>query len=193
MKSRKLQADPSRNVMACRPDYDVRSPRKSKQSVGKVAMPLATAKSVKKIESAPALIPTADTVVAASQNAINADKTRLSKNQLKKLARKGRDSSSITEPTKEEALPASDIRASATTTTAPASDDKKTGKTATASTAATTTAAATTAKKTPSKKQVLPSGLSFEDNKVGTGVMAKNGQKVQMRYIGRLQKLVFYS
>ena len=47
-------------------------------------------------------------------------------------------------------------------------------------------AAPAAAKKAPSKKQTLPSGLVLEDNKTGTGAAAKSGQRVQMRYIGRL-------
>ena len=40
--------------------------------------------------------------------------------------------------------------------------------------------------KKASKRQSLPSGLSFTDAKVGDGPVAKKGQKVSMRYIGKL-------
>lgn len=52
--------------------------------------------------------------------------------------------------------------------------------------AAAAPAAASTAKK-PSKKTTLPSGLIYEDVKAGAGAAAKKGQKVSMRYIGKLQ------
>ena len=43
-----------------------------------------------------------------------------------------------------------------------------------------------TAKKSSSKK-TTPSGLIIEDKRVGTGPAAKKGQKLKMRYIGKLQ------
>lgn len=41
--------------------------------------------------------------------------------------------------------------------------------------------------KKASKKTTLPSGLVLEDVKNGAGAAAKKGQKVSMRYIGKLQ------
>ncbi|KAJ1923371.1 peptidylprolyl isomerase fpr3 [Tieghemiomyces parasiticus] len=57
-----------------------------------------------------------------------------------------------------------------------------------------TTAAATPAKKetttatTPAKKETLAGGLIIEDIKVGSGAAARKGQRVGMRYVGKLQK-----
>jgi FK506-binding nuclear protein len=41
-------------------------------------------------------------------------------------------------------------------------------------------------KKTPVAVKELPSGLKFKDSTVGTGPMAKKGQTISMRYIGKL-------
>lgn len=61
-------------------------------------------------------------------------------------------------------------------------------KTVSTSTEATVTADDTKAKaKKASKKTTLPSGLVLEDVKAGAGAAAKKGQKVSMRYIGKLQ------
>jgi FK506-binding nuclear protein len=40
--------------------------------------------------------------------------------------------------------------------------------------------------KKASKRTTLPSGLSFTDAKTGDGPVAKKGQKVSVRYIGKL-------
>lgn len=100
------------------------------------------------------------------------DKSKLSKNQLKKLAQKEKAAAAAAGGA------ASDVKPAA----AAAAVKKEEAKPASAAAAATTTAA----KKAPSKKQTLPSGLVIEDNKTGTGALAKSGQRVQMRYIGRL-------
>jgi len=105
----------------------------------------------KEAKSAPA--------VAEPASADSADKSKLSKNQLKKLAKKEKDAAAPA------AAPAS----------APAAKE-----------AAKPAAAPEAAKKAPSKKQTLANGLVIEDNKTGTGAAAKSGQRVQMRYIGRL-------
>lgn len=111
----------------------------------------------------------ADAAPAAPTAADAADKTKLSKNQLKKQAKKE----------KAAAVPA----AAEPSKTAPGA--------APAASAAKADEAVKPAKKAPNKKQTLPSGLVIEDNKVGTGPAAKAGQRVQMRYIGRLQKYVW--
>lgn len=41
-------------------------------------------------------------------------------------------------------------------------------------------------KSTPAKKTTTPGGVIIEDAKIGTGPMAKKGNTVQMRYIGKL-------
>merc|ERR1711939_501251 len=106
---------------------------------------------------------------AAPAAEATADKSKLSKNQLKKLAKKEADAAKVEAP------------ASKAAAAAPA---KKEEEAATAKPAA---AATTAAKKAPSKKQTLPSGLVIEDNKVGSGPAATSGKRLQMRYIGRLQ------
>merc|ERR1711939_283647 len=104
---------------------------------------------------------------AAPAAEATADKSKLSKNQLKKLAKKEADAAKVEAP------------ASKAAAAAPAKKEEA----ATAKPAA----AATAAKKAPSKKQTLPSGLVIEDNKVGSGPAATSGKRLQMRYIGRLQ------
>lgn len=89
---------------------------------------------------------------------------KLSKNQLKKQAKAAA------------AAAAGDKPAAA----APAA------KKETPAPAAAAAAAPAAAKKAAGKKQTLPSGLVIEDSKTGTGAAAKSGQRVQMRYIGRL-------
>lgn len=109
---------------------------------------------------------------AAAKPASTDDKTKLSKNQLKKLAKKEKDAvPAAADPSAESAKPASKADKKEKVEVKPAAAD------ATAPTAA---------KKAPSKKQTLPSGLVLEDNKVGSGAAAKSGQRVSMRYIGRL-------
>ena len=48
-------------------------------------------------------------------------------------------------------------------------------------------AAAPAPKEKESKKKTLPSGLVIEDVTVGTGPVAKNGKRLGMRYIGKLE------
>lgn len=93
---------------------------------------------------------------------------KLSKNQLKKLAAKEKAAASSAGEKTATVAPAA---------AAPAAAKKET---------AAPTPAPAAAKKAASKKQTLPSGLVLEDNKTGTGAAAKSGQRVQMRYIGRL-------
>lgn len=100
----------------------------------------------------------------------SADKAKLSKNQLKKLAKKEKEAAPAPAAEKKAAEPAKKPESK-----------KEEPKAA---------AAPVPAKKAPSKKQTLPSGLVIEDNKVGTGAAAKAGQRVSMRYIGRLNKCV---
>jgi len=102
---------------------------------------------------------------AAAAPAEAADTSKLSKNQLKKLAKKEKTA----------AAPAEAAKPAAAAAPAPAVAKKEEAKPAAA------------AKKAPSKKQTTASGLTIEDNKTGSGPAAKAGQRVQMRYIGRLQ------
>lgn len=99
------------------------------------------------------------------------DKAKLSKNQLKKQAKKEAAA----------AAPAAAEKKAAAAEPAKKPESKKED-------AKPAAAATTAAKKTPSKKQTLPSGLVLEDVKVGSGAAAKSGQRVSMRYIGRLSK-----
>lgn len=112
----------------------------------------------------------------ASKSAVTeetaADKTKLSKNQLKKQAKK--------EAAAAAPAPAATEKKAAEPAKKPESKKEEAKPTA--------AAPATAAKKAPSKKQTLPSGLVLEDVKTGSGPAAKSGQRVSMRYIGRLNK-----
>lgn len=107
--------------------------------------------------------------VAATTPATEVDKSKLSKNQLKKLAKKEKDAAA-TAATPAEEKPAAKA------------ESKKAAEPVAAA-----AKPAEAAKKAPSKKQTLPSGVVIEDVKAGNGAAAKSGQRVQMRYIGRLQ------
>lgn len=123
----------------------------------------AVAAEAKKPAAAAAAAPAS---AAAPVEAAAADTSKLSKNQLKKLAKKEKTAAAPAEAAKP---------AAAAAAPAPAAVKKEEAKPAAA------------AKKAPSKKQTTASGLTIEDNKVGSGPAAKAGQRVQMRYIGRLQ------
>lgn len=136
----------------------------------------------------PTSIPSSTTAASTKESD---NKAKLSKNQLKKQAKKEQaNSANATASKKDESVAAVPKSAPALPAAATITQDKKETKSVNAAPPSTTTTATAAAKKAPSAKQVLPSGLSYEDNKVGTGSAAKSGQRVQMRYIGRLQKLV---
>jgi len=102
---------------------------------------------------------------AATVNAGDVSTEGLSKNQKKKL-KKAQAQAGVKE------TPAA---------AAPAAAAPK------AETAAAPKAETSASTKKASKKTTLPSGLVYEDVKAGAGAAAKKGQKVSMRYIGKLQ------
>ncbi|PWN98639.1 FKBP-like protein [Tilletiopsis washingtonensis] len=118
-----------------------------------------------------------DSELAAAAAAEGLDISSLSKNQRKRLNKKLRtESGEAASPAVAE--PAQDKKAAAAEKKAAAAADKKK--------AADEKAKAAAAKEAKSKKQKLPSGVEIEDKKIGTGPIAKAGQRVGMRYIGRL-------
>lgn len=109
--------------------------------------------------------PAVDVSMASAADSV--DTSKLSKNQRKKLAKKLKAANG-------EAVPAPVAAAS----------DKK------AAPAAKATEAAATKKSAPAAAAgaavTLPSGLKYVDSKPGSGPACKPGQKVSMRYIGKL-------
>jgi len=154
----------------------------------KAAESTATAGSKKRpaVEEAGEDVSMADAAEAAGLEGV--DRTKLSKSQRKKLAKKlkAANGDAIAPPA---SAPPAGTTASAA---APKTDDKKNAKAddkpASAPAPSKPGSKAASADGASAKATTtLPSGLKMMDTKLGTGASAKAGQKVAMRYIGKLQ------
>ncbi|PWN47204.1 hypothetical protein IE53DRAFT_390660 [Violaceomyces palustris] len=114
--------------------------------------------------------------------------SKLTKNQRKRLNKKIKTTEEETaaaassSPAKSEKANNTKPKAETTTTSAAKADAKPAAQTEKKKAVEKKEAAAPKLQKTK-----LPSGLVIEDKKVGTGPTAKPGQKVGMRYVGKLQ------
>jgi len=125
----------------------------------------------------------------ADTSAADVSMDGLSKNQRKKLAKQQKKAAAEGAPS---APAVTGINGTKTETVKVDKSGKKTVEVSTSAEVSVTPAGSgskeevkATAKKA-SKKTTLPSGLVIEDVKVGSGGAAKKGQKVSMRYIGKL-------
>lgn len=119
--------------------------------------------------SASITAPVTDAELAAAAKQAGLDPSNLSKNQRKKLNKRlktGVDESVENEKVEVVAKDAKDGKVKAASATK--STETKDGKTV-------------------SKSITLPSGVKIEDRKVGSGPQAKAGNRLGMRYVGRLQ------